>query len=103
MTPRVIDQDATHNLCGDCEEVRTICPVDVLLIDETNVGFVDQCGGLQSVTLAFTTHVTAGEAMEFVVNERIQLVEGGLVPFAPFSEQLSDFMLRGSRQFSGHA
>jgi hypothetical protein len=41
--------------------------------------------------------------MEFVVNERIQLVEGGLVPFAPFSEQLSDFMLRGSRQFSGHA
>ena len=51
------------------------------------------------MALAFTTHVTAGEAMKFVVNEWIQLVERGLIPVAPFSEQLSDVMLRGSRQF----
>src|ERR1044072_223697 len=50
--------------------------------------------------LAFTTHVTTGEAVQFVVDQRVQLVERRLVPVAPLSEQLSDFMLRGSRQFS---
>src|SRR5262249_44829445 len=46
MTTRVVDQDTPHNLCGDGEEVRTIGPVDILLIYETNVSFVDECGGL---------------------------------------------------------
>jgi hypothetical protein len=41
---------------------------------------------LKCVVFALTTHVTTGEAVELVVDQRIQLVQSGLVPFAPLSE-----------------
>jgi hypothetical protein len=42
----MIDQNATHYLRGDGEEVGTISPVNVPLIYQANVSFVNQCGGL---------------------------------------------------------
>ncbi len=61
MTARVIDQNTPHDLCRDGEEVRTIGPVHVSLIDEANVSLVDQRGSLQCVALPFPAHVTAGK------------------------------------------
>jgi hypothetical protein len=45
------------------------------------------------VALPFPAHVTAGEPVQFVVDQRIQLVERGLVSIAPFGEQLGDLVL----------
>ena len=67
--------------------------MDVLLIDEANVSFIDQRRGLQCVAFSLPAHVAAGEPVQFVVNQRIQLVERGLVSVAPFSEQLGDLVL----------
>jgi hypothetical protein len=86
MTPSVIDQNAAHDLCGDSEEVRAVGPMNVFLIDETNVSLIDERGGLKRVTLSFPAHVTAGKPVEFVVDQRVQLVECGLIPIAPLSE-----------------
>ena len=91
----VIDQDASHDLRRDREEVRAIGPLHVFLIDETNVSFVYERGGLKSVAFSLPAHVAAGEPVQFVVDQRIQLVESGLVPIAPFGEQFSDLMLPG--------
>ena len=41
ITARVIDENATHDLRRDSEKMRTVGPVYVLLIDETNVSFVN--------------------------------------------------------------
>jgi len=60
--------------------------MNVLLIDQTNVRFVDQRGRLQRVALSFPAHVAAGEPVQLVVDQRIQLVERGLISVAPFSE-----------------
>ena len=86
MSSRVIDQDAAHDLGGDREEVRTIGPVYILLIDHSDVSFVYQGSGLKCVVFSLLAHVTAGEAVELVVDQRVQLVQSGLVPFAPLSE-----------------
>ena len=86
MSPRVIDQDAAHDLGGDREEVRAIRPVHILLIDHTDVSFIYQGSGLKCVVFSLSAHVTAGEAMKLVVDQWIQLVQSGLVPFAPLSE-----------------
>ena len=86
VPPRVIDQNAPHNLRRDREEVRTIGPLHVLLIHETNVSFIDERGGLKGVALSFPAHVAARESVQFVVDQRIQLVERGLVAVAPFGE-----------------
>lgn len=86
MSSRVIDQDAAHDLRGDREEVRTICPVHILLIDHADVSFIYQGSGLKCVVFSLPAHITAGEAVELVVDQRVQLVQSGLVPFAPLSE-----------------
>jgi len=64
----------------------TVGPMDVLLVDEPNVSFVDQGGCLERVAFSFPAHVTAGEPVQFVVDQWIQLVECRLVPIAPLSE-----------------
>ena len=72
--------------------MRTIRPVHILLINQADVGFVYQGSGLECVIFSFPAHVTAGQAVEFVVDQRVQLVQSGLVPIAPFSEQFSNLM-----------
>jgi hypothetical protein len=86
MTPRVIDQNAPHDLRRDREEVGTIRPVHILLIDQANVRFVYQGSGLECVVFSLAAHVTASQAVQFVVDEGIQLVQSGLVSLAPLNE-----------------
>ena len=45
------------------------------------------------MTFAFAAHVAACEPVQFVVDQRIQLVKRRLVSIAPFGEELSDLML----------
>jgi hypothetical protein len=53
-------------------------------------------GGLQRV-LTLGAHVTAGNTMEFSVDQRRQTVEGGLVPVAPSLQKEADFLRVGGR------
>src|ERR1044071_1229260 len=48
---RVIYKNATHKLRGDGEEMRTIMPLYLFLVDELEVDFVHQRSGLQRVGL----------------------------------------------------
>jgi hypothetical protein len=99
VASRVVDEDASHYLSRDGEEVRAVGPLNVSLIDEPDVSFVDQSRGLQSVTFALTAHVAARKAMEFVVDKRIQLIERGLVSFTPRGEELGYLMFLSGRIF----
>src|SRR5215475_451876 len=56
---RVVHQDAPHQLRSDPEEVRPVLPVDTLLFDQPQVGFVDQGRGLQRVAGTLPPHVAA--------------------------------------------
>ena len=60
--------------------------MDVSLIDETNVGFVYKGSGLEGVAFPFPAHVAPREPVQFVVDQRIELVKRGLIPVAPFGE-----------------
>jgi hypothetical protein len=42
------------------------------------------------MTGSFAAHITVGHAAKLFIHQRHQLVEGGLVSFAPFDEQLSN-------------
>jgi hypothetical protein len=93
VTPRMVDEYAPHYLRRDGEEVRTIGPMYVPLIYEADVSFVYEGGGLECVTFSLPAHVTSRKPAQFLVDQRIQLVECGLVPVAPLNEQLCDLML----------
>jgi hypothetical protein len=48
----------------------------VVLSGEAHVGFVDQGGGLEGVAAAFASHLSAGHATEFVVEQADELGDG---------------------------
>jgi hypothetical protein len=45
----VVDEDATHHLGRDAQEMGAVLPDDALLIDEAQVGLVNERGGLERV------------------------------------------------------
>ena len=83
----MVAEDAAHDCGGDAEEVRAALPGDVLLLDEAEVGFVDEGGGLDGVAGALAAHVVAREPPQLVVDQRHQAFERRLVTVAPVDEQ----------------
>ena len=57
--------------------------LDALDIEQADIRFVDERGGLKRVFPAFAAHVTARDPPQLVVHQREQLVEGGLVTGSP--------------------
>src|SRR5580700_11041506 len=76
--------------------MSAILPLHALVVDEAHVGFIDQGGGLQTVTRALAPHVASGEAPEFVIDDGGQPVERGSISIAPGSEQAAHFRIFGS-------
>jgi hypothetical protein len=89
----MIDEDATHRLCGDPEEMRAVLPLDPTLIDETQVGFVDERRDLQGVCAILATHRPRGLPVQLVVNTTQQTLADLFVPIPPREEQLGDVAL----------
>ena len=84
----VIDKNAAHRLGSDTEELSTIGPVDVSLIDEADVDLVDQSSRLKCVVGPLVSRIAPRQSPKLLVNKRHQLVECVLMPLAP-SSQLS--------------
>src|SRR5207248_2689762 len=56
-SPRVVEQYVSHNARGDGEELRPMLPVDVSYIDQAQIGFVHQAGGLNGARGTLVLHV----------------------------------------------
>jgi len=70
VAPRMIDQDAPHHLGRHAIELQAILPRDAPLPDEAEIRFVDECGGLKRVILAFLPQVAGGLSPQLAVDER---------------------------------
>src|SRR5688572_13086606 len=88
--PRVVDEDAAHGLRRCRHEMGAVLPVNALVIDQPQVGFVDQGRGLQAVAGALAPHVVVRQTTEFVVDDRHQEGERTLISVAPRSEKRAD-------------
>ena len=93
---RMVGQDAPHHHCRQAHELRAVPPIDALLVDEPEVGLVDERGGLERVVRAFAPHVCAGEPAQLGVDEGKELLVGGPVALAPVDEEPRD-VVAGSR------
>ncbi len=87
---RNVDQHAPHNLRRDRKEMGAILPLHVLPVDQAQVGFVDQRSSLKEVVATLAGHAPHRDAPQFLVDERRQRLERGLVAVAPRDEQLRD-------------
>jgi hypothetical protein len=68
VPPRILHQDPPHHLGRDREKMGAILPPHALVIHQTQVSFIDQRRGLEAVAGALAPHVTAGQAVELIIN-----------------------------------
>ncbi len=67
-----------------------VLPVNALDVDQPEVRLVDERRCLQAVPGAFARHAASGNAPQFLVHQRDQLIEGGLIAFSPCEKKSSD-------------
>src|SRR5213592_833105 len=91
----MVNHDAPHQLRGRCDKVAPALPDRLRIIDQPQIGFVENGGGLQGVAGALPAHVMVGEPMQFGLHQREQLLQRSLVSAAPVAEQLGDLLSRG--------
>ena len=84
---RMVDQDVPHDPRRYGKKVSAVPPRDVLRIDEPQVRLIDQCRRLQAVARVLVPHVLSRDSMEFVVDERQQLLECARVSFTPLEQE----------------
>jgi len=94
VTTRVIDQDPAHDLRRDTKEMRAILPIDLALVDEPDVGLMNQSRRLQGVVGALSPKLARGHAAELRVDEWQQLAERSAVAATPITEQRRDVRRR---------
>jgi hypothetical protein len=85
----VVDENLAHDVGGEADELGAAAPVDVLA-GLTEVGFVDERGGLEGVVGALTTRVGLSEAMELGVDKGKQAVGGSGFAGVHRIEELGD-------------
>ena len=91
--PCVVHHDAPHQLRRRGDKVGPILPVTFVILDQPQVGFVEQRGRLQRVAGAFPAHIMMRQPVQFGLHQRDQLLERSLVSAAPVAEQLGDLFL----------
>jgi hypothetical protein len=86
VSPRVVDEDTPHHLCGDREEVAPAVEVHLALIDEAQVGLVHQRGGLEGVVGTLVPQLPCRDPAELQVDEGQELVACGRIAAAPVGQ-----------------
>ena len=66
---RMINQQASHYLCSNSKKMSAILPIHPRLIDEAQVGLVNQGGRLQGVIRPFTPQIIRRKLAQFIVDD----------------------------------
>lgn len=86
----VIEQNAPHNLRRNSEKLRAVLPRRARLVNQFQVGFVDERGRLQSMIRVFALHKPMRDAPEFLLDDWKKPFERMLVAVRPSREQFGD-------------
>src|SRR5579862_9680037 len=72
--PRVVHQDAAHNLRGNSEELRSRFTANVLPVHQAQISLVHQGCSLEQVIGTFAAHVMGCDPTQLVIHNRHQMV-----------------------------
>ena len=95
VRPRVIHQDPPHELGGDTEKLGAVLPLDPALVHHSQIRFVNEGGRLKGMIATLPLEMTPGQAAQFLVNQRHQLLGRFLVAGAPPTEKRGHVWLCG--------
>lgn len=79
----VVDEHPPHQPRTHRQEVSPVTPLNPACVNETQVGHIDQRGGLEAVPQPLTPHAAPRDAVEFALDDRNQVLERLLVASPP--------------------
>ncbi len=71
-----------------------VLPAHVLPVNQPDISLVDKGTGLQRVSGALVAHVVMRQAVQLLINQRSQRLEGSLVAITPGDQQPRDLFGR---------
>src|SRR5262245_45475306 len=75
----VINEDSAHHLRGDAKEMSPAAPIDLTLVDQTQVHLVNKRRRFQGVVDPFAAKLAGSNVTKLRIDERQQLIERTLV------------------------
>ena len=88
-----LDEDAAHGLGGSSEEVAAAVPVlGLVLIDEAEIGLVDESGGLQRLPWRFLGQPLGSQLAQLIVYQRQELLGSARIALLDGAQDLHDFL-----------
>ena len=88
-----VDQYMPHGKRCRREEVCPALPMNIHVVtDQAKISFMDERGGLQSLSGLFLIEVSRGESAEFLVHKRQELLGGLRVPSVDGVQNLRDLV-----------
>src|SRR6476469_1493056 len=96
----MINHDVPHHLRGRRYKVGPALPDRLGVIDQPQVGFIENRGRLQRVAGPLPAHVMVSEPVQLRMHQRKQLLQRSVVSVAPLAEQFGHRLSRGWRR--GH-
>ena len=87
---RVIDEYPPHQARSHAKEMGPVAPVDMPLIDQSEVGFVDEGGWLQRMAGYLAPQLRACDTSQMVVDNRDELVKRVSFAIADREEKVRD-------------
>ena len=91
----VVDDDVAHGGGGQGEEVGPVLDLDPGLVDELEVGLVDQAGGPERDLPAPSLELPACGAVKLVVEEGDESIQRPAVALSQGHQQLGGLVARG--------
>ena len=88
-----IDQDVSHQSGRHGHEMGAVLPTDVTPVHQADECFVHERAGLKHMARALTPEIPARKLAKLRLNQRYELVEGGVVPSSPGQEKPGDLRL----------
>ena len=89
----VVDEDSSHGLGGDSEEVGPAVELGLRLVDELEVGLVDEGGGLEGVPRVFAAEEGACQGAELVVDQGEKNINRTGIPVGKAFEESGDLLV----------
>jgi hypothetical protein len=79
VAARVVNKNPAHHLGRNAQKMCPVLPVHSTLLDQTQVRFMNQGGGLQSMVWTLIAHVTASQPTELLVDDWDESASGLLI------------------------
>lgn len=86
----VIDEDLAHGVCRDRKEVIAILPIHLCLVNQFQVGLVDEGAGIEGNARPPPPELAAGDTAQLGGEQFNEPVEGACLAFAMGDEESRD-------------